>query len=210
MVTNDKSDPSGRTMKITGLMFKAEMIRAYLREIEKPGTGKTQTRRLVQGKVLEWLEQPVGFTPEFVAKPENRLCRYGYAGDLIYAKEAWIEDASGIHLRATEPDFPAPELGGWRSYMFMPRWASRITIQLTEVRIERLQDISAEDAMAEGITGEELFRAQGYAPLAYRRLWESINGRGSWDANPWVWVLTGKPHLVNVNEFVRRREELSK
>ena len=79
-----------------------------------------------------------------------------------------------------------------RPSIFMPRWASRIQLEITGVRIERLQNISERDSMDEGITGEELFRAQGYAPLAYQRLWESINGVVSWEANPWVWAIEFK------------------
>jgi hypothetical protein len=71
----------------------------------------------------------------------------------------------------------------------MPRWASRITLEVTALRVERVQAIDQAQAMAEGIDGEALFRAQGYAPLAFERLWESINGVGSWANNPWVWVV---------------------
>jgi hypothetical protein len=122
------------------------------------------------------------------------------------------------HYRATDPapelvyeDGPAggreDEIGArWRPSIHMPRWASRITLEVTGVRVERLRDISDADARAEGI--QELSLQEGEpgawwtgwrdkgAPLhgrtpqaAYRLLWESINGPGSWDANPWVWVI---------------------
>ena len=83
----------------------------------------------------------------------------------------------------------------------MPRWASRITLEVTGVRVERLQDISEADALAEGVTplpGGDMWTAGGLydGPLhaarpqwAYRRLWEQINGPESWAANPWVWVV---------------------
>jgi hypothetical protein len=81
----------------------------------------------------------------------------------------------------------------------MPRWASRITLEVIDVRVERLQAISDGDAIAEGapcideVTGREvLFPSAskcGTFKLGYRWLWESINGPGSWDANPWVWVV---------------------
>jgi hypothetical protein len=88
--------------------------------------------------------------------------------------------------------------------MFMPRWASRITLEVTGVRVERLQDISEADAIAEGVNPFPGVRQDDDAaafnrigpvdmdsfPVArYAVLWESINGAGSWDANPWVWVV---------------------
>lgn len=87
-----------------------------------------------------------------------------------------------------------------RPSIHMPRWASRILLEITSVRVERLQDINEEDAIAEGIrkTCDGAFHVEDdlcRAPTAkecYARLWESINGPGSWDANPWVWVVEFK------------------
>ncbi len=95
----------------------------------------------------------------------------------------------------------------WKPSIHMPRWASRITLEVTGVRVERLQDISEEDAIAEGVecweergyddaqdfyrnyhTGGDLFTAKA----SYRTLWESINGPGSWERNDWVWVIEFK------------------
>lgn len=81
----------------------------------------------------------------------------------------------------------------WRPSIFMPRWASRLTLTITDVRVERLQDCSESDAEAEGIAfirehpdlDETLT-----APQLYAAVWDSINGAGAWDANPWVWVVT--------------------
>ena len=92
----------------------------------------------------------------------------------------------------------------WKPSIHMPRWASRITLELTSVRVERLQEISEEDAKAEGAerasepSDKPVYDSGGscvYCPVqSYRtgfpQLWESINGPGSWDANPWVWLLT--------------------
>jgi hypothetical protein len=78
----------------------------------------------------------------------------------------------------------------------MPRWASRITLEVTGVRVERLQDISEADAMAEGVHYSLLEKIQAgqdrWARHAYKKLWESIHGPGSWDLNPWVWVVEFK------------------
>lgn len=80
------------------------------------------------------------------------------------------------------------ELVGWKPSIHMPRWASRITLEITGVRVERLQDISRGDAMDEGCPFPNM--AQGDDPRKwYADLWESLNGKGSWDANPWVWII---------------------
>lgn len=89
----------------------------------------------------------------------------------------------------------------WRPSIHMPRWASRITLEIADVRVQRLQDISGLDAIAEGLDhvndGAAAFGVKGFARswsndprVAYRALWESINGAGSWDANPWVWAIS--------------------
>jgi hypothetical protein len=105
-----------------------------------------------------------------------------------------------FHYRATE------DAGGllWRPSIHMPRWASRINLEITGVRVERLQYISEADAKAEGIEPTmpnpghwnwKDYLAEGcqtHAVLSYKTLWESINGPGSWDKNPWVWVVEFK------------------
>lgn len=77
-----------------------------------------------------------------------------------------------------------------RPAIFMPRVASRITLELTDVRVERLQDISEADALAEGVVPGKYAGLDRANARAYSDLWESINGAGSWDANPWVWCLS--------------------
>ncbi|EIH9593731.1 hypothetical protein HI229_005093, partial [Escherichia coli] len=91
--------------------------------------------------------------------------------------------------------------GGWRPSIHMPRWASRILLEITNVRVERLNDISECDAGAEGVppAGSLLPDYPGtfltpngdfaMAKVAFQRLWESIYGEESWSANPWVWVI---------------------
>jgi len=84
----------------------------------------------------------------------------------------------------------------WTPSARMPRWASRITLEITEVRVERLNEISRRDCVAEGISGpyslDPMLCSGPVAELVYEKLWESINGTGSWDVNPWVWVLAFK------------------
>ncbi len=87
----------------------------------------------------------------------------------------------------------------WRPSIHMPRWASRIQLEITGIRVERLQDISEADAMAEGIDAALCAELTTKSPWvgfcapadvhAYAALWESINGAGAWEANPWVWVV---------------------
>lgn len=86
----------------------------------------------------------------------------------------------------------------WRPSIHMPRWANRITLEITAVRVERLQDISEADAQAEGCpiecmtpTGDDS-GSSIYGPGGYMALWNDINGPRSWDANPWVWVVEFK------------------
>lgn len=97
----------------------------------------------------------------------------------------------------------------------MPRWASRLTLELTEVRVERLQDISETDAVAEGCdhngpcdharqSCEDIgcFGSNSYRG-GYYDLWNSINGDGSWAANPWVWCLSFRVHKQNVDSLLK-------
>ena len=79
-------------------------------------------------------------------------------------------------------------MGKCRPSIFMPRWASRLTLEITGVRVERLKDISNEDCFAEGLPADTTKGNRTW----YGDLWEEINGKGSWDANPWVWVVSFK------------------
>jgi hypothetical protein len=143
-------------------------------------------------------------------------CPYGIFGNRLWVRETWMPDApqdgtwpdvefygcknsplSWIPDRYRKPEhvlfrstWDGHELVGWKPSIHMPRWASRINLEITGVRVERLQDISEADAIAEGITAD--FLEHIYGPAGYRDLWESINGKGSWDKNPWVWVIEFK------------------
>lgn len=141
-------------------------------------------------------------------------CPYGQRGDQLWVRETWQgplldsdeqeaqfdEDGPDAFkkpgfcaYRATDDLDAVDEDGkdlGWRPSIHMPRWASRIQLEITGVRVERLQDISEQDAWAEGCEGydDDVTGGQsGYGEFV--ALWEAINGPGSWEANPWVWVI---------------------
>ena len=149
-------------------------------------------------------------------------CPYGIPGDRLWVRETWglrncesdptdWERASVVgcsedeireqyHLDYRADWGPMQEGCFWRPAIHMPRWASRISLDVTDVRVERLHDISEEDAKAEGVEawmdslkGGEHYepdaRLGAYPVTAFSRLWKVVNGRESWDANPWVWVV---------------------
>lgn len=167
----------------------------------------------------------------------DKLCPYGQPGDRMWCKETWATSQAcderpprnmekpgmgygwpvwyaadgAVNTRGRDglsggPGFTTK--GKQRPSLFMPRWASRILLEITAVRVERLQDISEKDAKAEGCYPTN--RAEGTlfagsthpikgtpkvfpcAKAAYRDLWESINGPGSWEVNPWVWAIEFK------------------
>ena len=186
-------------MKERPIIFSAPMVRALL-----AGT-KTQTRRIVKARDLEWMDVHQG-----LREPDNaERCPYGQPGDRLWVRETfaridgqtrpWIE--TDYQATYTHGDRLGDTLGikkRWTPSIHMPRHASRITLEVTGVRVERLQDIDLADALAEGIsdTGALILDSAGNeqgGPIAeYAVLWEQINGPGSWDANPWVWVIEFK------------------
>lgn len=144
------------------------------------------------------------------------ICPYGQPGDRLWVREthapqadcwaAWEHEMEGynagpkpiIHYRADGGD---PFIDKWRPAIHMPRFASRINLEITAVRVELLRDISEQDARAEGITDGGCLNCGNTeadcgclnpkpdARDAFINLWESINGPGSWALNPWVWVI---------------------
>ncbi|OVE45700.1 hypothetical protein CBW21_22155 [Chromobacterium violaceum] len=108
----------------------------------------------------------------------------------------WIECSDELDAKGATHDAdgqyswrPGESPLRWRPSIHMPRWASRILLEITDVRVERLQDISEEDAVAEG---GPVDHPNGTARGWFEQLWEKLNGAGSWDANPWVWVIEFK------------------
>lgn len=159
---------------------------------------KTQTRRIVKRTALKWLND---FSPEYVAMPDNNLCPYGYAGDRLWVREKWrpvVNCKTGAELFDYYADMPEQFHAQHREYKWkpsihMPRKAAQIFLEVINVRIERLQDITHEDAIAEGV--ETLGLYPGYEVSSrgkYEGLWNSINGNESWEQNPWVWVIEFK------------------
>lgn len=127
-------------------------------------------------------------------------CPFGDVGDRIWVRETWAEaGASAPDLKLYRANYPAHvpthyenvppvEDVRWTPSIHMPRWASRILLEITDVRVEQLNDISEEDARSEGISGSSARDVKE----AYAALWRSIYGSDSWRANPWVWVIEFK------------------
>lgn len=198
-MTEHGGDVRAPAVRERPIIFAAESVRAILEG------RKTQTRRIVKGCALKWLG-PSMFVPEYVANPENSLCPYGVPGDRLWVREAFRQgDGSmSVHYRA-DPDEVSG--GPWRPSIHMPRWASRLTLEIMEVRVQRLQEISEEDARAEGVQALPLqgpyagrwwtadvsagLRLHGRsAEQAFNLAWESINWkRAPWASNPWVWAI---------------------
>lgn len=128
---------------------------------------------------------------------ESRLCPYGKPGDRLWVRETWQmnEPPSGAIYRAD--DITGHIDGGWRPSIFMPRWASRLILEVTGVRVERLQEITEKDILAEGVTVDLAAKMTGvpWSSLptmhhAWAAGWDLINDkRAPWASNPWVWVI---------------------
>lgn len=180
------------------ILFSSPMVRAIL------AGKKTQTRRIV--KLPTWADQHEPIEINMAGLPEciciktgclsGICCPYGIPGDRLWVRETHMIHAEEIAYAAT--DQPLVGCDKWRPSIFMPRWASRITLEVVAVRVERLQDITEHDAELEGAAMCEHFAdAKRGHPLqphktAFAWLWNKINGVDSWAANPWVWVVEFK------------------
>ncbi len=182
------------------IIFKGEMVRAILEG------RKTQTRR---AKGLErvnsnpddfWLHIESSNGLWIFDQPSGDLvalkCPYGQAGDRLWVRETWGQainiaegDTGTLYYKATnETNWQ----GKWHPSIHMPRWASRILLEITEVRVERVQEISLVSIRKEGISDN---RATGNAPFQLQKwidLWNSIHGSDAWERNDWVWVISFK------------------
>ena len=210
------------------ILFSAPMIRAIL------DGRKTQTRRILKMPKGGYIEDGIPLRhvggDYFNAIP----CPYGERGDRLWVRETWQAYDGGSFKTAfgvARTFSREPKLGdtiefkadkdlskcfiNWRPSIHMPRWASRITLEVTEVRVERVQEITEEDAKAEGVravtkdskvvkycvydqssdTSSTAWQEMpNSARGAFKTLWDKLNApRGfGWDANPWVWVVSFK------------------
>ena len=214
-------------MKERPILFSASMVRAILEG------RKTQTRRICKSVKHPDFGCEMAAS-ELVKEAQHvidRACPYGRPGDRLWVRETFQgplvgEDEQSDYYANSDkyrsPRYceykadggPKPEfmtgdddlVCRWKPSIHMPRWASRITLEITGVRVERLQDISEADAIAEGCYKIEEGSAIYYADhlpkpakgratdavSAYTMLWESINGLDSWESNPYVWVIEFK------------------
>ena len=201
-------------MKELPILFSGPMVKAIL------DGRKTMTRRVIKGApgiMLYPQVQDCGVPiPELIEAYKNAwltTCPYGQPGDRLWVREAWairdckplfaaifradcVEDDSSERDgwwidkdRKGEEEF-IPGKVEWKPSIFMPRWASRITLEITAVRVERVQDIGDEDAEAEGLSW-----CNAASPRdKFQCLWNSLNAKRGygWEANPWVWVIAFK------------------
>ncbi|WP_121411551.1 hypothetical protein [Pseudomonas aeruginosa] len=207
------------------ILFNDQMVRAILegrktvtRRIAKPVKHPDLGNIYAPGALV--LEHE----PQHVV---DRACPYGQPGDRLWVREAWqgplisdeeqaanqswwkdvtkFQDQAHCSYRASGDNNEYVDPDGyfhckWKPSIHMPRWASRILLEITSVRVERLQDISEKQALAEGVElegeGVCFAGAPGTASdtpeESFKLLWELINGAGSWKANPWVWVVEFK------------------
>ncbi|HEU0077665.1 MAG TPA: hypothetical protein VFQ76_08460 [Longimicrobiaceae bacterium] len=153
-----------------------------------------------------WQRRPGVVLSNYEDDWTNECCPYGQPGDRLWVRETWglqvpgdLTDWHRGTVRAMSRPLehwrleyaadwgPNQDASYWRPSIHMPRWASRITLEVTSVRVERLQDISGEDVKAEGVVFDEMFSKQDH----FARLWDSLNGkRAPWESNPWVWVVS--------------------
>ena len=189
-------------MKERPILFSGPMVKALL------AGAKSQTRRVIKPQpqtvrdgLYGW-RQVAGGGYEVVwnalqmsgSQALSEYCPYGAPGDLLWVRETWAALHPGTNdvMREVDPQPPICSLaykatgehdinGNWRPSIFMPRWVSRITLEVVSVRAQRLQDISHEDGRAEGFDSLD-----GFALL-----WDRINEKRGygWHVNPWVWVV---------------------
>ena len=181
------------------MLMNTEMVKAIL------AGRKTQTRRLVKERHLRVLDSP--YHKEHSEVPDKvlleKLCESPYqSDDVLYVRETWCKGslnggAEQYFYRADDNDFHCK----WRPSIHMPKEAARIFLRVTGVRVERLQDVTLDDAIAEGCQGKfigcgecagagwEILPEDEFADVWNSTIKESDLDKYGWDANPWVWVI---------------------
>ncbi|HFF9139710.1 TPA: hypothetical protein ACQ9T4_002903 [Yersinia enterocolitica] len=185
------------------ILFNSEMVQAIL------SGRKTQTRRIISEKTLHLFDvaaiagecHPLGLCDQRSQSYYLEFCPLGNPGDQLWVRETFGDCGVRLVYRADSDDGAACIVKRWTPSIHMPRWASRINLLITGVRVERLNDISEQDAISEGL---ECYVDDGvpyYGPfnngdcrpdVVFRGLWDSIYGKKegeNWQANPWVWVI---------------------
>ncbi len=195
-------------MKERPIIFSGPMVRALL------DCRKTMTRRVVKPQPEPFWTAAYSDRDEIgeqwwlqVGKERHKhdgllgRCPYGEVGSRLWVREAWaIRDYHGGSQYIYRQSSPLALNGNgqplrWRPSIHMPRAASRLTLEITAVRVERVQDITDEDALREGVVadrgqGETWY--EGKTRGIFARLWDTIHGDGAWDRNDWVWVIEFK------------------
>jgi hypothetical protein len=237
-------------MKEIPILFSTPMVQALL------AGRKTQTRRIVKEKAVpvrdeiidgKRMMKPAGWPLLPESEYKEKFCNYGKPGDMLWVRETLFQNGElGLEYVADKewisediiPDDYGPYGGDYAfrniPNIHMPKWAARIWLQVEDVRVERLHDISEEDAIAEGCEsrfhrcgGFGYYEAGGETQsceclsweggryyMGFKDLWGEINGAESWDANPWVWVVTykvlsttGKPEIIQPLQDEKQKED---
>ena len=164
------------------------------------GGRKTQTRRIIKN--------PEKYEGLMLKGEASEWCPYGKVGDRLWVRETWAfinMNPPIMRFKANKEDWwysgkipidKIPELSDkWKPSIFMPHWASRITLEITDIRVESMQDISHKDAISEGYIDNIEPNNYGTGSRArdwFAEIWDSINGRGAWERNDFVWVVEFK------------------
>ena len=198
-------------VKERGMIFNDEMVRAILEG------RKTQTRRPVKNVRADnclVIRKPTkkrnGVYTHVMDAPEHGLCPFGNVGDRIWVRETfnafWLDNdviqeiKDGVSLASELCDYKADysdsskPAEGWTPSIHMPRWASRILLEITDVRVERLRDMSEADAKAEGASPAmyKITPPEAVYRVGFGDIWRGIYGQENWLSNPWVWVIEFK------------------
>lgn len=215
-------------MAIKPILFSGPMVRALLEG------RKTQTRRVIKDaghpSRAIFLRLARDGSPLAIFRDALGIDEYGASlpateGDLLWVRESWRTEGSHDDIAPSkieadgvqwlyeadqkwnDRDAMTAAAGRLRPGIHMPRWASRLTLEITDVKVERLQEISKEDVLAEGMTERDGVPLSGvvcgwHEPFA--QLWNSINGAGAWESNPWIVALTFNVHKGNIDTMAAK------